>query len=1282
MSPVVDETAGDVPVRDVGLRGGLMPAVPDSVRDPKAAKRHHHHPRTKMEPQRVFRAPRDQLEELCLRLQEENSVLKQHSRSQEQRIRRMSTRLSRARQTRPGSTGVRDRDLEENIQELEARVALLEGQKQLLQERLGLAKQHLLELGGASTRYNKGRSCEAESGARRATHTAPARYGPALDDCHRLGSSGPEQLHVAQLELTAQTLRDTLRDRDRELQDRELQELRRTQVHAHRLTIRENVELLRVQKQLSEKSSALRLTEEKLLQLQEAFEKQLEESQRSLENSQDALLQKVEELRTQLKDERQKSLDLETTLSSTSLQERVCDLEAERDLIKQSYDSLLQRTFSEAPEKIHSREPGQELPSEVLLLRDALQTEREKVRPAGGGRREAEGEIQQLRERKERPEQEKLSFGDTGETQKLLEQQVLHYKDQVSSLQLKLDSVAQAFDMSVEDLSQTLFQIKEFRLQQESRAGLGLLHAEQNPPEVAHVQASHAETVLELQKTRELLRVEHNIGKDLQEELKLMKQRMEREREESSRRSSEKDKLLSKRSLQISTLQAQLKELGLQPRNYKRTIPLQYTWPGVDQETVQPVEDDLVSTLLHPLGLQSLDLHTPLSDSSQDDPVTFCTYSLLDFELLSTALDVGEASQLQAFTSSFVLTPPRPGASAAGGKPSGAEPRWSCTRPWADGTVCTCVCSAGPDGGAVGLLDFWARLHPPAEPVESEPRRTCLKPSQRSQRRSLWEVLDFGAGVPNELLVTLERCVGLTSRWPGLLPDAYLTYRLYDLPPHASPTMHCCSDPVFNHSTCFPWPSAPTCSAISGAAVCGFTCSTRARSRFLRCICQDSGSSASADLGRDIRGEHATYLTVSSSSEWQKHLCASSRRLCAQRRSRRSSRDGRVTIKWKYPFKTPKTTEKRRDMSSSREEKKEEPGEKKEEAHRPTAKPRSSAETEERSSARGPVGDAAREEESVQEVHRGTTRPTTGPTTSPHTRSSPSRGRSVRTQRRSASSSSPPLPQQQTSEQQDSESGEFPNMCQEHELVVCTTPGSDSSQSSSGAVFGFVGVPEQLHPQRLRAGHSSAPSSCEPRPRLRVEILSLRLEPGTPLALDKSVQRLFVEYRLLGVPLQSTETPESLRKPGAGQEVHYNFSRVIYVDGTHAAPLRHYLFTMLEGTDPHQGRLKFTVVSEPMDQEDECVDVGHAFLNLRELLETGQDVLERDIQIVGVDEDSEDREVIGHLKVSLEAAVALSGIYDEFQQNLEDKDDTEKEKKEEKKERELRVTEFDQDSDF
>lgn len=98
--------------------------------------------------------------------------------------------------------------------------------------------------------------------------------------------------------------------------------------------------------------------------------------------------------------------------------------------------------------------------------------------------------------------------------------------------------------MSVEDLSETLLQIKvctslhcfcqvkmmardvlplflqAFRMQQESREGLRFLSPEgkieNSTRELANIQASHAETVLELQKTRNLLLLEHRITKDLQ----------------------------------------------------------------------------------------------------------------------------------------------------------------------------------------------------------------------------------------------------------------------------------------------------------------------------------------------------------------------------------------------------------------------------------------------------------------------------------------------------------------------------------------------------------------------------------------------------------------------------------------------------------------------------------------------------------------------------------------------------------------------------------------------
>lgn len=99
--------------------------------------------------------------------------------------------------------------MEDTIQELEARVAVLEAQKGALQNKLGLAKQHIMDLGGRTPyRSNKGmdrvgfprncgvdpqngvfrflhlsgKSVDLEGGMRRATHTAPPRYGPVTED--------------------------------------------------------------------------------------------------------------------------------------------------------------------------------------------------------------------------------------------------------------------------------------------------------------------------------------------------------------------------------------------------------------------------------------------------------------------------------------------------------------------------------------------------------------------------------------------------------------------------------------------------------------------------------------------------------------------------------------------------------------------------------------------------------------------------------------------------------------------------------------------------------------------------------------------------------------------------------------------------------------------------------------------------------------------------------------------------------------------------------------------
>ncbi|XP_068164427.1 protein fantom [Antennarius striatus] len=1329
MSPVVDETAGDLPVRDVEpMRGGLVPTVTDTVRGVKPWKKHHFM-KTK-DPQRLFRFPREHLEDLCLKLQEENSVLRQHTHTQEQRLRRMSTRLMRLSQTHPGSSGVKERDMEDTIQELETHVAKLEGQKEMLQNKLSLAKQHILDLGGRTAyKTNKFKSVEVEGGVRRSAQTAPPRFGPMLDDTRaEMGrllsrSNGAEQVRVAELEMTAQALRDTLRDKEKEI-DGTMREIRKQQADKLRISIRENVDLISLQKQLSEKGTALRVIQEKFNNLQETYENQLEESHKSLRENQGALLEKVEELTGQLKQERERAVALEGQLTSSSLsrqtldklQERISDVERERDLIKENYDTLLESTLSvqcshnEQVDKQKVVDQKRDIlgentyKMEVQRLKDRLQLERNEM---GWQEQEKEKLRQEKEILEEQREREREISVMTKAKQEHLEREVLQYREQVSILQGRLDSISKEFDMSIEELSETLLQIKAFRMEQESRVGLSFLLADDklkdSPRELANIQASHAETVLELQKTRNLLLMEHRISKDLQEELNTINQMMEREKEEGRKRIAEKDKLLSKRARQISTLQAQLKELAYSPRNYKRTVPIQYTWPSGDQELMQSIEDDMPFSQLR-AGESLLEIHlkaanftptglrTMYSIHPEDDIVTFCTYSLLDFEVHSTPLGSGSQPNY-SFTSRYALTArdlsrlAGQGSKvkvelhqALGGVQFVTHGRGQMSLMGAmerrGERISGHVNITGSEGEIVGIVDFWVCLFDPVEPADKAvERRAERKPpveiSLGWQDSGYEQLHDYGGGIPNELVVMMERCVGLNTRWPGLIPDAYLTYRLYDLPPHVSQTAQCTTDPVFNDTESYPLAvTADVLQYLRSSSLWVYVFDDSDDQVQPTYLAKTPIPLRVLATGGEIRGDYVL-----------RDPAGAPRGMV------------RVMIKWKYPFQPSVGTvlgqQGRQDSAMEREERRKE---RVEASQRPVAKPRvkshpppdkqksyQNIRPEQQSSlAPRKSTDRKRPTKRSSDLHQPTLHLTHEPrliTPARHQTRKCSEGTSSRQSPATMSrrgSSSDATTHDLPSMSVDKEEGE-----EKERSESAAATDSESSESSSTQSDIIISPPKR----KVRKGD-----------KLRVEILSLTLEPSSRVALDKSFQCVYVEYRLLGVPMETTETPMSLRKPTKGEEIHYNFTRVIYVDGSHSAPLRHYLYTMLEGSDPNKGRLKFTVVSEPMDDDEECVDVGHAFLDLHELLLTGNDVSEQQIDILSVDED---KEVIGNLKVSLEAAKALAGIYQEFHEKSETKKDDEKtdeEEEEEEKEKEeeqkvkkkdlLQMTDFDDDDDF
>ena len=58
-----------------------------------------------------------------------------------------------------------------------------------------------------------------------------------------------------------------------------------------------------------------------------------------------------------------------------------------------------------------------------------------------------------------------------------------------------------------------------------------------------------------------------------------------------------------------------------------------------------------------------------------------------------------------------------------------------------------------------------------------------------------------------------------------------------------------------------------------------------------------------------------------------------------------------------------------------------------------------------------------------------------------------------------------------------------------------------------------------------------------------IEIVSLAFYPEAEVMCDDNVEQVYVEYRFYDLPLSETETPVSLRKPRAGEEIYFHFSK-------------------------------------------------------------------------------------------------------------------------------------------
>ncbi|XP_077754527.1 protein fantom isoform X1 [Canis aureus] len=1266
MSGPTDETAGDLPVKDIGLNLSGMGGLQETSMS-----------RTMKSRQAVSRTSREELEDRFLRLHDENILLKQHARKQEDKIKRMATKLIRLvndkkRYERVGGGPKRlgrDVEMEEMMERLQEKVHELERQNEVLKNRLISAKQQLQIQGYRQTPYNYVQS-RVNTGRRKVNENAGSqecpRKGIRFQDVDvaetlqpmltKYGNSLLEEARgeirnlenviqsqrgqIEELEHLAEVLKTQLRRKENEI-ELSLLQLREQQATDQRSNIRDNVEMIKLHKQLVEKSNALSVMEGKFIQLQE--------KQRRLRISHDALMANGDELNMQLKEQRLKCCSLEKQLHSMTfserkieeLQDRINDLEKERELLKENYDKLYNSAFSAAHEE-QWKLKEQQLKVQIAQLETALKsdlTDKTEILD---------------RFKNERDQNEKLT-----QENRELQLQYLEQKQQLDDLKHRMKFYNQDSDINADELSEALLLIKAEKSQK--NGDLSFLEKVDNKinkdleRSMKELQATHAETVQELEKTRNMLIMQHKINKDYQMEVEAVTQKMENLQQDYELKVEQYVHLLDTRAARIQKLEAQLKDIAYGTKQYKFKPEI----------TPDDSVDEFDETIHLERGENLLEIHINkvtfssevLRASGDKEPITFCTYAFYDFELQTTPIVQGLHPEynftsqylvhvndlfLQYIQKNTITLEVHQAYSTDYETIAAGQLRFHEILEKSGRIFCTAsLVGTKGDIPNFGIVEYWFRLRIPMDQAIRLYRERAKAlgyitsnhkgpeqmqwSSQQAPKTAQLSSTDSTDGNLNELHITVRCCNNLQSRGSHLQPHPYVVYKFFDFADHDTAIIPSSNDPQFEDHMCFPVPMNMDLDRYLKSESLSFY------------VFDDSDTQENIYIGKVnvplISLAHDRCISgMFELTDHKKHPAGTIH----------------VILKWKFAYLPPSGSITTKDL-----------------------------------------GNFIRQEESevVQRAPPASSVSTlvVAPTPKPRRRLTPV-DKKVSfvdiTPHQSSEISIPPEDVKEISSEVEHTPeietnmpalSHIPEVSQESSEVkvkekIQQGKDDDVSFLSEGQVANQswtssedeTEITEELEPEEEEDRSASDSDECiipapisknikQPSEKIRIEIIALSLNDSRVTA-DDTIQRLFVECRFYSLPAE--ETPVSLPKPKSGQWVYYNYSNVIYVDKENNQAKRDILKAILLKQEMPNRSVRFTVVSDPPEDEQdlECEDIGIANIDLADMFREGRDIIEQNIEVFDARAGGGG---IGKLRVTVEALHALRSVYEQYRGDLE-----------------------------
>ncbi|XP_027475448.1 protein fantom isoform X4 [Zalophus californianus] len=1205
MSRPTDETAGDLPVKDTGLNLSGMGGLQETSTT-----------RTMKSRQAVSRISREELEDRFLRLHDENILLKQHARKQEDKIKRMATKLIRLVNDKkryervsggPKRLG-RDVEMEEMMEQLQDKVHELERQNEVLKNRLISAKQQLQIQDYRQTPYNYVQS-RVNTGRRKVHENAGVqecprkgirfqdvdvaetlqpmltKYGNRLLEEARGEIRNLENViqsqrgQIEELEHLAEILKTQLRRKENEI-ELSLLQLREQQATDQRSNIRDNVEMIKLHKQLVEKSNALSVMEGKFIQLQE--------KQRSLRISHDALMANGDELNRQLKEQRLKCCSLEKQLHSMTfserrieeLQDRINDLEKERELLKENYDKLYNSAFSAAHEE-QWKFKEQQLKVQIAQLETALKsdlTDKTEILD---------------RFKTERDQNEKLI-----QENRELQLQYLEQKQQLDDLKHRLKFYNQESDINADELSEALLLIKM--------------------------------------------------------EVEAVTQKMENLQQDYELKVEQYVHLLDSRAARIQKLEAQLKDIAYGTKQYKFKPEI----------TPDDSIDEFDETIHLERGENLFEIHINkvtfssevLQASGDKEPVTFCTYAFYDFELQTTPIVQGLHPEYN-FTSQYLIhvndlflqyiqkntitLEVHQAYSTDYETIAAGQLRFHEILEKSGRIFCTAsLVGTKGDIPNFGTVEYWFRLRIPMDQAIRLYRERAKAlgyitsnykgpeqmqwSSQQAPKTAQLSSTDSTDGNLNELHITVRCCSHLKSRASHLQPHPYVVYKFFDFADHDTAIIPSSNDPQFDDQMCFPVPMNMDLDRYLKSESLSFY------------VFDDSDTQENIYIGKVnvplISLAHDRCISgVFELTDHKKHPAGTIH----------------VILKWKFAYLPPSGSVTTKDLGNFIRKEDSEVVQRAPPTSSvsavvvvPTPKPRQRLTpvdkkvsfvdiTPQQSSEIPPPPEDVKEMSSV--VEHTPEIETNMPTLShiPEV-SQESSGAKVKERIQQGKDDVSFLSEGQLADRSWTSSED------ETEITEELEPEDEEDRSASDS------------DECIIPGHISK-NIKQPSEKIRIEIIALSLNDSRVTA-DDTIQRLFVEYRFYSLPAE--ETPVSLPKPKSGQWVYYNYSNVIYVDKENNQAKRDILKSILLKQELPYRSVRFTVVSDPPEDEQdlECEDIGIANIDLADMFQEGRDIIEQNIDVLDARAGGGR---IGKLRVTIEALHALRSVYEQNRDDLE-----------------------------